>query len=1152
MNHDTVITLIINQSDTPPKYLLDIKVNDEGLVSNSEFSVDDTRVLQSISNKFNSYFECRPPVLSPDSQAIMGEQLFKILLSSHWDEIKKKIIIGSRRVLVIASPASDVLNLPWELLRPPGDRHLGIDPRFSIRRLPSAKEMPRFEGDLRPRPLRLLFMACAPIDQDPLDYELEEKRLLEALSGSDLAFESGDLGTYEELCERVESFEPHIVHISGHGLVKDGKGLFCFENDAGLTDYRSSEEIADSLVGKNVQFIFVSGCQTSKSPAFEALKGICQGLVNYEIPMAMGWAAPIADNLATQFASTFYRSLTSQPVDGALTTARKNVWEQCKNQGDLSWTLPNLYVSTTQSRVVDPDLNRKSVEPIRKTMVQLPLKDMLEGFAEHFVGRRREQQRLIPAFRTNKLQVLILSGMGGCGKSSLATRIARKLETEGFLLIPVASSQNHPLSSAKMMEACRGAFIQAANKHLAQGQEIKARELEAACKRLRDAKMPARDRLRQIVSTLNDFKFLLVLDNFESNLRDDNRTIKYEDISDFYPYLLRNLSGQSKVIITSRYLPANEPILPPGVMEVKLGDLTEASFIKILRQDKRVEERYRSGDLPLELLKDLYKKLGGTPKFLLQMREALKEMGQTEIKAEIEKFELPEESEPGKLQELRNEYFEKIITTRLYNDMQPQERKALSRFAVYGISVNLDALVSVCAESREALSRFIASWQERAFVYLDAGRTGSGQLWTIYGLMRGWLMEQLTSEEKKHAHMDAGDFLWDLNQKDKGRSLNLDPIAMLYEIRAQYMLACNFDRARSATNQISRILLRRGIYEELKQVNQELYNCVPHPHTMDWIGQSYFLRGDYDLAKEWFQRELSASAENSTEASSAWHQLATIDIYQGHYQDAKKKSNKSLQICQELEDYAGVAAAWYQLASIDLYQGHYEEVQEKFCISLQIYQDIGDLAGEAATWHQLTAIDIFQGHYQDAQEKSWKSLRIYQDIEDRAGLAAAWRQLATIDMHQGYYKESLMKFYKSLKICQDIEDRAGEAATSYQIGSINLDQGYYQNAQEKFYKSMQIDQELGDRAGEAATWHQLGYLAIKQGRIEEGTKLMAICYLIDRSIGYEETNKDFDALLRSASKLGYSMEQIDAMIKEAWESYTKDRGLALINAAFNP
>jgi hypothetical protein len=119
---------------------------------------------------------------------------------------------------------------------PDGD-FLGIDPLLRIRRFPSfVRQMALFTGELRPGPLRLLFMASSPLDLPELDYEKEEEALFRAIYGQDVAFDSCDLGSFEELKEKVSEFRPHIVHLTGHGAVLEGEGRFAFEKEDGMAD----------------------------------------------------------------------------------------------------------------------------------------------------------------------------------------------------------------------------------------------------------------------------------------------------------------------------------------------------------------------------------------------------------------------------------------------------------------------------------------------------------------------------------------------------------------------------------------------------------------------------------------------------------------------------------------------------------------------------------------------------------------------------------------------------------------------------------------------------------------------------------------------------------------------------------------------------
>ena len=1116
-------------------------------------------------------------------------------------------------------------------------------------------------------------MAYAPTDLPTLDYEIEEKALLEAISGlEDVAFDSGDLGTFDELRDKVNFFRPHIVHLSGHGVAKGKEGWFAFENEIGQKDLKSSDDIRKRLAGQGVQCVFVSGCQTGQAPPVEALGGVCQGLVKKKVPMAIGWAASIADELAIKFARTLYRTLaTAQTIDQALVQARQDVWESCNNQGNPSWTLPVLYASTTQSLIFDPNTQRIVEEPPRPNVVQQPLPGMSEGYAEYFVGRRREQQRFLPALRAGDTQILILTGLGGTGKSALATKLARKLEAEGFTLIPVPSSWDTPLNIARLLESCRNAFLQAAVEHRSKGKETAATQLEAASQILSNPQMAAKTRLHYVVTTLNSNRFLLVLDNFESNLNEQDRLILDQDLAEFYKHLLTNMAGNSRAIITTRYLPADLSTLPPKVNHEPLGDFGEAAFIKILRRDALVDMRYRSGEFSLELLIELYHTFGGTPRFMLQMREAIHDMKPDELRKQLASVDLPSDAQPGELQKIREDYFDNIFTSRLYSYLSPESQKALSRAAVYNVPVDLQGLEEVTGEPADRLAGFVSEWQDRAFLYSDKERgAGAGELWRVYGLLRGWLIDRLQDQDRKAAHKAAGDFLTELTQQNKEGSLGLNWVDCLQEARAQYLQAEEYEQARKVTYKISSFFTKQGLYAGVRRLNHEMLNYDQHPSMMGWIGRTYSDEGDYDAARKWYQQALDSSGNLLDEAASAWHGLALIDLKRGNYPKAIEKFNKSLQINQQIGNKSGEAYSWHNLASIDIEQGNYPEAIEKFNKSLQIHQQIGDKPGEAGSWHQLALIDLKQGNYPGAIEKfnksllirqqigdkygeagswhglalidlkrgnypkaiekfnkslqinqqignksgeaySWhnlasidieqgnypeaiekfnKSLQIHQQIGDKPGEAGSWHQLALIDLKQGNYPGAIEKFNKSLLIRQQIGDKYGEAGSWHGLASIDLNQGNYPEAIEKFNKSLLIRQQIGDKYGEAYSWHnlasidlnqgnypeaiekfnkallinqqigdkygeactiyQLGQLAAEQGRLLEGTRLVALCYLIDLSIGHGDKEKDFQALSKMISILGHTEEQFRAMLRQVETSYERDRGKELIKNAF--
>ncbi len=234
----------------------------------------------------------------------------------------------------------------------------------------------------------------------------------------------------------------------------------------------------------------------------------------------------------------------------------------------------------------------------------------------------------------------------------------------------------------------------------------------------------------------------------------------------------------------------------PRSIREDLGDFPESSFLKILQRDPEVERRSRSGELPMALLRELYKKFGGTPRFLLQIREAIKEMDAELLEAELAKVELPTGTEPGELQKLRDKYFADIFTERLYGYLSPESQKALCRSAVYGVPVTLEGLAAVAGEPLDRVQAFARSWQDRAFAYQETGKSKE-PLWIVYGLLRGWLLAKLSPEERKNAHKAAGDFLVEMDRQDRESELGLSWVDCLMEARSQYLQAKELELARS-------------------------------------------------------------------------------------------------------------------------------------------------------------------------------------------------------------------------------------------------------------------------------------------------------------------------------------------------------------------
>jgi tetratricopeptide (TPR) repeat protein len=600
----------------------------------------------------------------------------------------------------------------------------------------------------------------------------------------------------------------------------------------------------------------------------------------------------------------------------------------------------------------------------------------------------------------------------------------------------------------------------------------------------------------------------LVLDNFEDVLEETAEGWRIADgaLAAFYSRAQTQLTRREggRVVVTSRYLPAATREAVPTVSIIEgLRDFEDYEFFKLLKRDRTVAARIGAGELPRALLRRLYTFAGGTPRFLERVRTLLKTLAADELEAALN-------AGGGVLEKERDDYLEKHFGPKLFAGLTQDARLLVGRLGVSELFLPEDALASLTglaeAERRAVIRRAVDSGLLQVLE-----ETGAPTLYLPPGVWRGWLTRQLAEQERQAAHGVLAVFWREALEKDRVSEMRVGIDVGLQGCLGHARRAGNFELWRWASVRLSRRWERiaewraaRGLLEEIPVQQRD---------------------------------------------GPVWQSLATIDMNEGKYAEAREKFARSLDMLQ-IGDRAGEASTLQGLASIDMNEGKYAEARDKFTRSLDMRQQIGDRAGEANTWHQLASIDLNDGKYAEAREKFARSLVITQQIGDRVGEAATWHQLASIDVLEGKHAEARQKFDRSLDMRQQIGDRVGEAATWHQLASIDLRERKYTEARQKFARSLEIKQQIGDRVGEAATFHQLGFAAWEQSPSVAAAKLVGLCFLIDHSIGHGDAQQDQKNFLGMCGKLGLSQPQVHALLQEIAASYRRDHGTALVREAF--
>lgn len=120
------------------------------------------------------------------------------------------------------------------------------------------------------RPLKLLFMACSPLDVNPeLDFEKEEETIFQVTDNLPINMEVDDSGSLEGLSRQLEQEEYDVIHLSGHSDIdKNGQPFFVMEDEIGKRrDVFPFELWQEALIENPPRLLFLSGCRTGETPA---------------------------------------------------------------------------------------------------------------------------------------------------------------------------------------------------------------------------------------------------------------------------------------------------------------------------------------------------------------------------------------------------------------------------------------------------------------------------------------------------------------------------------------------------------------------------------------------------------------------------------------------------------------------------------------------------------------------------------------------------------------------------------------------------------------------------------------------------------------------------------------------------------------------
>lgn len=987
--------------------------------------------------------------------------------------------------------------LPWECLHD-GERFLveHISPVvIPVRWID--KPTPALE--VKRRRLRMLFMAAAPTNtQDLLDHEAEEARILDSTKEVDFELRVEESGCISEFRKAWERAKPKydIFHLTAHAGLQTSEPFtpyFETEDENGNLCKTHVEDLTDVFLFGFPSLIFLSGCSSGQAAQDGLVLSFAESLVLNGAPCVVGWGMPVYDSIATEAAAQIYASLSQGlTIPESIGKAYRYL---TKGQNPQQWHLLRLFMrgrdrnSLSRALVtcagdyddLPSDEPRLQPEPYKEFLCPIT-KTVRVATSETFVGRRRTLQRCIKALRDRDTYGVVLWGIGGMGKSSIAARLLGRLPS--FKRVLIHRRLDYPTLFKRLEDVCTQT----------EGFEI-----------LDNSELRYDRKLRQFFrSGLSPSeRFIFVLDDFEANLCLDQSIPYIEDrcMPVFAALIAATKSYGHKMIVTSQYLFS----LPD---ELETGLYIEEQLIGLHKQDEqklllRLPSFQSSSGIPPELLDLAISVADGNPRLLENLNATLAEkLIDTDVIF-------------GKILDVELQYRQDILAELLLSRQSPETTVLLSKACLYEIPVPF-SVISALYSDQPPLEQVLDPLVRLSLVEKVDGN---------------YFVTQVVRKSLENLNILPSTIEKSVSERIAVQLYELWSNESLSEDQAREILRFSLEAdlrtiSLDITADLMRLLIDSWKFSEAIEIGtmtQKRFNNLILEHRM---AQAYYRLQDIDRADEHFKRALRCPFQKTHSVlMSRADLLCERASFLGSRQSSRILNENSvilglleeaLEIAEQLDERLIIAKVKSELGRQYIFHvrdnrwtGNPEvtnRLKKKALAILheakELFELLGDQRGTSQALHNLS-IATDDESVSEALEYIKSALDISESISDMSGFASRLHQLGKLQVKSGDIELSRLNLLHSLKIKEDYGLTV--STTANQLSKLELAAGNPLKALIFCVKALEFNLDTRFR-DEPITWkrfREIFYRWVGNGYPlhESGCELNAR-YLLDRVVEF--------------------------------------------------
>lgn len=672
-----------------------------------------------------------------------------------------------------------------------------------------------------------------------------------------------------------------------------------------------------------------------------------------------------------------------------------------------------------------------------------------------FVGRTAELDAVRAVLNDHRL--VTVTGMGGAGKTRLATELA----AEAALAHPHGATFVE-LAPVRSLEGVVAALL--------------------AALRPPTRPTPAEDRLAPAVAALEGREMLLVIDNCEHVLADAARVIDR---------LLDSCPGVS-VLATSR-----EPLRLSGERTVGIGPLpidpstlerpSEAIQLFVDRATA-VRDDFVLDEATIAGVTAVCRSVDGLPLAIELAAAHVSHLSPAEIARRLA-------THPGSLaSRVRGtpDRHRTLVSTLdwSFELLSEAERSVFCALSVFAGGATLDAVVAVCcngeADPADALG-IMSGLVDKSLVVADP--RGDTTAYRMTDAVRRYARARLEGsgglEDTRRRHAR-----W---LRDRPARLSTTAVPVLDDVAAALSWAVEAEEIELAY-ELASATWRGWELTGRHAEGRELLERVRRLPRSDGSGARArviaacaslaFSAGDYDAARRDYERAIVRFRELDldVELSNALNSLSMVALFEDDLARARDLASEALERSLRADGpTAGGAFASSSLGMIEARAGHAEGSERHFLEALRLFRHLGLHREAASVLNNLGNLAADGGDAGRAHRFYEGALQLQRRTGDERGAALSLNNLCLAAQQRGNLDHAWEHAEAAGEIFRALEDRPGEAATLNNLANLAAERGHPQQAMDLYARSIEAFRAIGDARRLATALANLADLAIAIG-----------------------------------------------------------------------